>query len=75
VTAPERLARPLDLKAMRQQVTTMRAQAEALRRAANGLRDEEFAAPADYVDAVAFASDHAAELLQILIETAEAEAS
>lgn len=75
MTAPEKLASPLDVKAMRQNITVMRAQAEALHRAADGLRDEEFASPADYVDAVAAASEHAAELLQVFIETAEAEQS
>lgn len=75
MTAPERLAGPLDLRAMRQQVTVMRAQAEALRRAADGLRDEEYTAPADYIEAVASSSEHAAELLTVFIQTAEAEAS
>lgn len=75
MTAPEQLARPLDIRAMRQQITVMRAQAEVLRRAADGLRDEEYASPADYVEAVAFSSEHAAGLLAVFIETAEAEAS
>lgn len=72
---PEKLAGPLDIRAMRQQVTVMRAQAEVLRRTADGLRDADCEAPADYVDAVAFSTEHGAELLNVFMETAEAEAS
>lgn len=75
MTAPEQLARPLDLRAMRQQITVMRAQAEVLRRCADGLRDEEYVAAAEYAEAIAFSSEHAAELLVVFIQTAEAEAS
>lgn len=75
MTAPEQLARPLDLKVMRQQITVMRAQAEVLRRLGDGLREHEQYFAAEYAEAVAFATEHAAGLLAVFIETAEAEAS
>lgn len=75
MTAPEKLAGSLDIKAMRQQITVMRAQAEVLRRTADGLRDADCEAPADYVDAVAFSTEHGAELLNVFMETAEAQAA